>query len=117
MDQWPKSGQIKFRDVSLRYRPNTDLALQKVSFDVKGGEKIGIVGRTGAGKSTLCLAITRILEVESGVIEIDGVDISSLDLNLLRGKVTMIPQDPCLFTGSLRFNLDPFDRHPDERLL
>jgi ABC-type multidrug transport system fused ATPase/permease subunit len=69
--------------------------------------KVGVVGRTGAGKSTLGLTLSRIIELESGAILIDGVDISKVDLNLLRSKVTVIPQDPTLFTGSLRFNIDP----------
>ena len=81
------------------------------------GEKVGVVGRTGAGKSTLFMALTRIVELESGSIEISGQDIARLDIKALRDQITMIPQDPTLFTGSLRFNLDPFDQESDERIL
>ena len=101
----------------LRYRPNCDRALNGISFKVAPGEKVGIVGRTGAGKSTLFMGLTRIVELESGSIEIDGRDISKLDIKAVRDQITMIPQDPTLFTGSLRFNLDPFDQHADERII
>ena len=80
-----------------------------MSFKVEPGHKVGVVGRTGAGKSTLCMAMTRIVELESGSISVDGQDIAKIDLKALRDQITMIPQDPTLFTGSLRFNLDPFD--------
>ena len=123
-ENWPAQGAIEFKDVDLRYRPNTDLVLKKVSFRAEPGMKVGVVGRTGAGKSTLCMALTRIVELEQakddepqGKIEIDGVDVSKLDIAALRKQITMIPQDPCLFTGSLRFNLDPFDQHTDERIM
>jgi len=98
----------------MRYRPNTDIVLNKVSFVAKPGEKIGVVGRTGAGKSTLTMALTRIVEIEGGQIIIDGQDISKIDLELLRCSMTMIPQDPTLFTGSLRHNVDPFKEASDE---
>jgi len=114
---WPTKGALEFKDVFLRYRPNCDRALNGVSFRAEAGEKIGVVGRTGAGKSTLFMGLTRIVEIESGTIEIDGQDIDKLDLKALRNQITMIPQDPTLFTGSLRFNLDPFDQHSDERLM
>jgi len=114
---WPSQGNMEFKDVFLRYRPVCDRALNGISFRAKAGEKIGIVGRTGAGKSTLFMGLTRIVELEAGRIEIDGVDVSKIDLKTLRDQITMIPQDPTLFTGTLRFNLDPFDQHPDERIL
>ena len=103
--------------MELKYRPNTDIVLRKLSFDVEPGCKIGVVGRTGAGKSTLSLALMRIVELVGGRIEIDGVDISQLDLNYLRGQITMIPQDPVMFTGTLRYNLDPFNENRDERII
>ena len=93
--------------MTLRYRPNTDLVLKNVSFEIQPGMKVGIVGRTGAGKSTIALTMSRILELESGNITIDGVNIRDIGLNALRSKVTMIPQDPVLFKGTLRFNIDP----------
>ena len=85
------------------------MILKKLTFKVGPGQKVGIVGRTGAGKSTISMAIMRIVELAGGKIEIDGVDISKIDLTVLRSQITMIPQDPILFSGTLRFNLDPFD--------
>ena len=114
---WPSEGELEFKDVHLRYRPNCEKVLNGISFKVEPGQKVGIVGRTGAGKSTMFMALSRIVELESGSIEIDGQDISKLNLKAVRDQITMIPQDPTLFTGTLRFNLDPFDEHPDERLL
>jgi len=98
----------------LKYRPTTEVVLNKLSFVAKPGEKIGVVGRTGAGKSTVCLALSRIVELYGGKIKIDGVDISQINLHLLRSKITVIPQDPTLFTGTLRFNLDPENKVTDE---
>lgn len=91
----------------MRYRPTTEIVLNKLSFEVRAGEKIGVVGRTGAGKSTICLAISRIVELEAGNVILDGVDIADIPLEMLRRRVTVIPQDPTMFTGTLRFNLDP----------
>jgi len=88
---WPSKGALEFKDVTLRYRPNTDIVLDKVSFKVQPGEKVGVVGRTGAGKSTLTMALTRIVEMDNGKIIIDDEDISKLDLERLRGAMTMIP--------------------------
>ena len=113
---WPAQGGIDFQDMVLRYRKNTDIVLNKLSFTVKAGEKVGIVGRTGAGKSTISAAISRIVELESGKIVVDGQDIGKLDLQQLREQVTQIPQDPTLFKGSLRYNLDPFNKFSDERI-
>lgn len=81
--------------------------LKDLQFEVKDGEKIGVVGRTGAGKSTICLSLSRIVEIIGGTIMIDGIDISKIDLKILREKVTVIPQDPTMFKSTLRFNLDP----------
>ena len=115
--QWPSKGEIEFKDVVLKYRPNTDTVLKKLSFKVQPGEKVGIVGRTGAGKSTISMALTRIVELHGGHIQIDGEDISKLKLETLRDAMTMIPQDPCLFTGTLRHNVDPFEEHKDEEII
>lgn len=104
---WPQQGQIEFRDVSLKYRPDTEVVLDQLSFRIGAGEKIGVVGRTGAGKSTICLALSRIVEIVAGQIIIDDVDIKEVQLEYLRKMITVIPQDPSLFNGSLRFNLDP----------
>ena len=114
---WPQEGKIEFIDVELRYRPNTEMVLKKLNFTVKPGHKVGIVGRTGAGKSTISMALTRIVELYGGRIEIDGVDIAKMELADLRNQITMIPQDPVMFSGTLRFNLDPFDEASDERII
>ena len=115
-ENWSKEGSLVFKDVTLRYRPNTEIVLDHVNFEAKPGEKIGVVGRTGAGKSTLTMALTRIVELEEGSISIDGEDISKLNLDTLRGAMTMIPQDPTLFTGTLRHNVDPFEECSDEQI-
>jgi ABC-type multidrug transport system fused ATPase/permease subunit len=88
---WPQKGEIQFKDVELKYRPDTELVLKKCSVKMNGGHKIGIVGRTGAGKSTLSLALTRIVEKMAGNILIDGVDISEINIKQVREKITIIP--------------------------
>ncbi|KAI1286918.1 Multidrug resistance-associated protein 1 [Halotydeus destructor] len=113
---WPENGHIQFREYSTRYRDGLDLVLKDLSFNVKGGEKVGIVGRTGAGKSSLTVALFRIVEPATGTIIIDGVDVSRVGIHSLRSGLTIIPQDPVLFTGSLRLNLDPFGDHDDSAL-
>lgn len=111
---WPEKGTISVKKYSTRYREGLDLTLKGVSFDIKDGEKVGIVGRTGAGKSSLTLALFRLIEPASGSIIIDGVDISQIGLHDLRSRLTIIPQEPVLFSGTLRLNLDPFNIHSDE---
>ncbi|KAJ5146344.1 uncharacterized protein N7515_000908 [Penicillium bovifimosum] len=113
---WPSQGAVEFKGYSTRYRPDLDSVLKEVSFSVKAGEKVGIVGRTGAGKSSLALALFRGLEAEKGQIIIDGVDIGSIGLRDLRESITIVPQDPTLFTGTLRSNLDPFGLFSDEQI-
>nr|CAD7261608.1 unnamed protein product [Timema shepardi] len=113
---WPSEGTVEFRDYKVRYREGLDLILKGISFTIKGGEKVGIVGRTGAGKSSLTLGLFRIIEAAEGSILVDGIDIATLGLHTLRSRLTIIPQDPVLFSGSLRQNLDPFDSLPDEQL-
>ena len=115
-DWTPKDGRIRFENFSMRYRAGLDLVLNSLSFEVNGGERIGIVGRTGAGKSSLAMALFRLIEPASGKIMIDGIDISSLGLHDLRSKITIIPQDPVLFSGSLRMNLDPFNDCTDGQI-
>ncbi|CAG9853670.1 unnamed protein product [Phyllotreta striolata] len=114
--KWPTSGTVSFKNYSVRYREGLDLVLRNVDFEINGGEKVGIVGRTGAGKSSLTLALFRIIEAAQGNIFIDGVRIDELGLHALRSKLTIIPQDAVLFSGSLRMNLDPFDSHSDEEV-
>ncbi|XP_054260595.1 multidrug resistance-associated protein 1-like [Macrosteles quadrilineatus] len=113
---WPAKGRIEFQNYSVRYREGLDLVLKGVSFTVLPGEKVGIVGRTGAGKSSLTLALFRLLEAAEGAIIIDGRDIATVGLQQLRSKLTIIPQDPVLLSGTLRHNLDPFDEASDETL-
>jgi ATP-binding cassette subfamily C (CFTR/MRP) protein 1 len=115
-DSWPEHGSLEFIDFAMRYRPGLDLVLKGVKCQIKGGETVGIVGRTGAGKSSLTVALFRLVESASGSIVIDGEDISKMGLHDLRKKLTIIPQDPVLFSGSLRMNLDPFEEHSDEAL-
>ncbi|KAJ5723567.1 hypothetical protein N7488_001602 [Penicillium malachiteum] len=113
---WPTEGAVEFVGYSTRYRPDLDPVLKEISFSVKAGEKVGIVGRTGAGKSSLALALFRGLEAEKGQILIDGVDIGSIGLRDLREAITIVPQDPTLFTGTIRSNLDPFGLFSDEEI-
>ncbi|AWU75694.1 uncharacterized protein C5L36_0B09350 [Pichia kudriavzevii] len=112
---WPKYGEIIFKDVSMRYRPELPFVLKNINLSIGKGEKIGFCGRTGAGKSTFMTCLYRISEFE-GTIVIDDVDISKLGLHKLRSKLTIIPQDPVLFVGSIRENLDPFGEYSDEEL-
>jgi len=113
---WPK-GSIKFTNASLAYREGLPLVLKDVSFSFKQSEKIGIVGRTGAGKSSLLQALFRIVELHSGKIEIDGVDISTVGLDTLRRGLALVPQDPVLFLGTVRENIDPLKTRTDAELL
>ncbi|KAG9193149.1 hypothetical protein G6011_03184 [Alternaria panax] len=110
---WPSHGVLEFRNFSARYRPDLDLCLRDISFRANHGERVGIVGRTGAGKSTLGLALFRALEAEKGAIFIDDVDISQITLNRLRQSVAIVPQDPSLFAGTIRSNIDPLFEHSD----
>ncbi|XP_077978592.1 ATP-binding cassette sub-family C member 5-like [Glandiceps talaboti] len=113
-DKWPNHGKVQMERLKICYRENLPLALKGVSFDVKPMEKIGIVGRTGAGKSSLCLSIFRLMEAASGTIWIDDIDISTIGLEDLRSRLSIIPQAPVLFVGTIRYNLDPFDNYDDD---
>uniref|UniRef100_A0A665TW33 ABC-type glutathione-S-conjugate transporter n=1 Tax=Echeneis naucrates TaxID=173247 RepID=A0A665TW33_ECHNA len=113
---WPQTGTIEFQDYGLQYRKGLELALKGITLNIHEREKVGIVGRTGAGKSSLALGIFRILEAAKGRIFIDGVNIEDIGLHDLRSRITIIPQDPVLFSGSLRMNLDPFDTYTDEEV-
>jgi ABC-type multidrug transport system fused ATPase/permease subunit len=112
---WP-GGEIEFRGLCVRYRPNLPLVLKDVSFRVQPGEHVGICGRTGSGKSTICLAMFRILECDSGEILIDGRDSRSIGLSDLRQRLAIIPQDPILFRMSVRENMDPFGMYSDDTI-
>lgn len=113
---WPTSGSVDIKDYSARYRPGLPLTLNHISASIRPGEKIGIVGRTGAGKSSLIQALFRTVEAHAGSIHIDGLDISRIPLDRLRGSLAIIPQDPPIFAGSIRENLDPFGAHEDLEL-
>uniref|UniRef100_A0A3Q3RKQ0 ATP-binding cassette, sub-family C (CFTR/MRP), member 3 n=1 Tax=Mastacembelus armatus TaxID=205130 RepID=A0A3Q3RKQ0_9TELE len=112
--EWPIKGNVEFQNYSVRYREGLDLVLKNLTLNVRGGEKIGIVGRTGAGKSSMTLCLFRLLEAAAGEITIDEVRIAEIGLHDLRSKLTIIPQEPVLFSGTLRMNLDPFDKYTDE---
>uniref|UniRef100_A0A8C9Z033 ATP-binding cassette, sub-family C (CFTR/MRP), member 10 n=1 Tax=Sander lucioperca TaxID=283035 RepID=A0A8C9Z033_SANLU len=114
---WPEQGWLEFRGVVLVYRDGLPNALDGVSLVVRPGEKVGIVGRTGSGKSTLFQALFRMVELNRGQILLDGLDISSVGLSQLRSRLAIIPQDPFLFSGTIRENLDPCGRHSDQQLL
>ncbi|XP_052283971.1 ATP-binding cassette sub-family C member 3-like isoform X3 [Dreissena polymorpha] len=113
---WPSEGLIELRSYCTRYRDGLPLVLQNLHVKFKPGEKVGIVGRTGAGKSSLTLALFRLIEAAEGSIVIDGEDISRLGLHDLRSRLTILPQEPILFSGSLRMNLDPLGAHNDDEL-
>jgi len=113
---WPANGELAIEKLSMRYRPGLPLVLKNLSFTVHGGEKVGICGRTGSGKSSMFVALFRIVEPASGTVRLDGVDIMTLGLRDLRSKMAMIPQDPFMFAGSIRTNLDPFDEHKDDEV-
>ncbi|ELU37127.1 ATP-binding cassette transporter protein YOR1 [Rhizoctonia solani AG-1 IA] len=113
---WPTHGEIEFRDLVMSYRPGLPPVLRGVSLHVRGGEKIGVVGRTGAGKSSLMAALFRIVELTSGSILIDGLDIGEMGLSSVRSKIAIIPQEAGIFSGTIRSNMDPFGEYDDATL-
>lgn len=113
---WPSEGSVQFDNVWLQYRPGLPNVLKGVTLDVHGGEKVGIVGRTGAGKSSILTVLLRLSEATRGIVRIDGVDVSKIGLEDLRRAIAILPQDPLLFSGTLRSNLDPFNLYDDARL-
>jgi ABC-type multidrug transport system fused ATPase/permease subunit len=115
-DQWPSQGEIVFDDARVRYAPHLPEVLKGVSFIVPGGSKVGFIGRTGAGKSTVFQALYRFIHLSGGEIRIDGCNVNGIPLDRLRRSVAIIPQDPTLFKGDLRDNLDRFEQHSDEAI-
>ncbi|KAF4157600.1 hypothetical protein CNMCM6936_009212 [Aspergillus lentulus] len=114
---WPSNGEIEVTDLCVSYGPDLPPVLQDLTFTLRPGERVGIVGRTGAGKSSLALALLRCLDARSGSIHIDGIDIAQVRLHDLRSRVGIIPQDPVVFAGTVREVLDPFGQHDDSELL
>ncbi|TPX31925.1 hypothetical protein SmJEL517_g04837 [Synchytrium microbalum] len=113
---WPHTGEINIKNLQLKYGKDLPLILTDVSMNIKDGEKIGIVGRTGSGKSSLMQALFRMVEPSAGTIEVDGENVLTLGLHDLRTRLAIIPQDPTLFSGTVRYNLDPFNEHTDNDL-
>nr|CAD1816972.1 unnamed protein product [Ananas comosus var. bracteatus] len=113
---WPTKGDIDIIDLKVRYRPNTPLVLNGISISIRGGEKVGVVGRTGSGKSTLIQALFRLVEPSGGKIIIDEVDICTLGLHDLRSRFGIIPQEPVLFEGTIRSNIDPIEQYSDDEI-
>ena len=114
---WPNEGKINFIDFSVSYRPDTPLVLKDINFEIKPGERIGIVGRTGSGKSSLVLSLCRIIEPKMGKILIDDEDIKNIKLEYLRDKLSIVPQDPFLIESTVRDNIDPLNKYTDEEIL
>lgn len=112
----PQTGSITFDNVSMKYREHLDYAIQNLNLNIVDCAKVGIVGRTGAGKSSILQVLSRLKEIDIGVVKVDGIDISSVGLHDLRKKITIIPQNPFLFSTTVRENLDPFDECADNRL-
>ena len=113
---WPSKGAVSFKNYNTRYRPGLDLVLKNINLSIKAHEKIGVVGRTGAGKSSLTLALFRIIEPTSGHISIDDLNTSSIGLLDVRRRLAIIPQDAALFEGTVRDNLDPGHVHDASEL-
>ncbi|TVU13478.1 hypothetical protein EJB05_40536 [Eragrostis curvula] len=115
-NSWPENGAINIRGLEVQYAEHLPTVLRNVSCTIPGRKKVGIVGRTGSGKSTLIQAIFRIVEPREGIIDIDGVDISKIGLHDLRGRISIIPQDPIMFEGTVRGNLDPLNEYCDQHV-
>ncbi|XP_044717675.1 ABC transporter domain-containing protein [Hirsutella rhossiliensis] len=116
-DDWPQQGSITFKDISASYQSSSEPVLREISFSIEAGEKVAICGRTGSGKSSLVAALLRMLEIESGTITIDGIDISTIPRQAVRGRMNTVPQDPFFLHGNVRLNVDPLESVEDERII
>ncbi|EAL67254.1 ABC transporter C family protein [Dictyostelium discoideum AX4] len=114
--KWPSRGEVEFKNVEIKYRPTADPSLKNISFKINAKDHIGVVGRTGAGKSTVGISLFRMVECSKGSIFIDGVDISKVGLHELRDALGIVPQDPFIFSGSIRMNIDPFNKYTDDEI-
>ena len=117
LKDWPSKGEIIFENYSAKYREDTEIVLKNINFKIEQGEHLGIVGRTGSGKSTISLCLFRIIEAYSGKILIDGLDISKVGLKKLRESITIIPQDSTIMNGTLRYNIDPIKSYTDNEII
>lgn len=115
LSKWPTSGKIVYSDINLKYSSTSERVLKDITFSIEPKGKIGIVGRTGAGKSSIISTLFRLYEYE-GVITVDDIDINTIAIDLVRSKISIIPQDPVLFSGTIRTNLDPYDEYSDNDL-
>ncbi|KAM0847635.1 hypothetical protein ACQ4PT_054906 [Festuca glaucescens] len=113
---WPQDGNVELRDLKIRYRQDAPLVLHGITCKFEDGDKIGIVGRTGSGKTTLIGALFRLVELAEGKIIIDSVDITTIGLHDLRSRLGIIPQDPTLFQGTIRYSLDPLGQYSDQQI-
>jgi ABC-type multidrug transport system fused ATPase/permease subunit len=114
--EFPATGALKFQDICLRYSPSMPLALDRVSFNLAAGAKVGIVGPTGSGKSSILVALFRLIQTSHGSIIVDGISAADVGVDAFRRQIAIIPQTPALFEGTLRMNLDPFDEFTDPQV-
>ena len=114
--EWPSKGIVEFKNVTMRYRESLEPSIRNLSMVIQPKMKVGIVGRTGAGKSSILQALFRLCEIEQGTITLDGVDIRHVGLHTLRKSLAFIPQAPFLLQGTIRENLDPFNEKTDEEV-
>jgi ABC-type multidrug transport system fused ATPase/permease subunit len=114
---WPNQGKINFVNFSAAYRPDTPIILKNINIEIKPGDKIGIVGRTGSGKSSIVLSLSRIIEAKKGKIMIDDEDIRNINLEYLRDKLTIVSQDTFLIESTVRDNIDPLHKYKDDEIL